>query len=98
MQYWFGKKDFPSKANMLQEEAEEFEKRRKEGLEKRHFHMMGFKQGHYYDDLANTAGITPLPPVLTKLHNESSTRFLDDLVHYRESRYRIIDDYNFIQL
>lgn len=83
---------------MLKEETQELESRKKEGLQKKHFHMMGFKQDHYYDDLANTAGITPLPPVLTKLHNESSLLFLDDLIHYREKRYKIIDDYNFIQL
>lgn len=83
---------------MLQEEAEELKNRMKDGLQKKHFHLMGFKQDRYYDDLANTAGITPLPPVLTKLHNESSMNFLSDLVHYREIRYKIIDDYNFIQL
>lgn len=83
---------------MLQEESEELERRIKNGLSKRHFHMMGMEQGQYYDDLANTAGITQLPPVLVKLHNESSKRFLDDLVHYREDRYRIIDDYNYVQL
>lgn len=96
--FWHGEKIFPDKAVMLREEAEELEKCIKNGLEKKHFHMMGPLQGQYYDDLANTAGITPLPPVLTKLHNESSMRFLDDLVHYRQDRYMIIDDYNFIQL
>lgn len=60
--------------------------------------MMGHEQGRYYDDLANTAGVTPLPPVLTTLHNESSMRFLDDLVHYRQDRYKIIDDYNYVHL
>ncbi|XP_006622656.1 senecionine N-oxygenase-like [Apis dorsata] len=98
LRYWSGKKDFPPKTDMLKDETQELESRKKEGLQKRHFHMMGFKQDCYYDDLANTAGITPLPPVLTKLHNESSLLFLDDLVHYREKRYKIIDDYNFIQL
>ncbi|XP_029033970.2 senecionine N-oxygenase-like isoform X2 [Osmia bicornis bicornis] len=98
LQYWTGRKDFPSKEDLLREEAKELENLLKEGLQKRHFHLMGFKQDRYYDDLANTAGITPLPPVLAKLHNESSTHFLDDLVHYRETRYKIIDDYNFIQL
>lgn len=98
LRFWHGEKIFPDKAVMLREEAEELEKCIKNGLEKKHFHMMGPLQGQYYDDLANTAGITPLPPVLTKLHNESSMRFLDDLVHYRQDRYMIIDDYNFIQL
>lgn len=88
----------PSKEAMLAEEAVELKKKLDKGLEKRHFHMMGPEQGNYYDDLAKTAGITPLPPVLTKLHNESSMRFLDDLVHYREDRYRIVDDFNYVQL
>lgn len=83
---------------MSMEEEEEKKKRKDKGYDKRHFHMMGPDQGQYYEDLANTAGITPLPPVLTKLHNESSKRFLDDLVHYRQDRYKIIDDYNFVQL
>ncbi|XP_078048296.1 senecionine N-oxygenase [Augochlora pura] len=98
LKFWNGQRDFPPKADMLKEEKEELEKKLKEGFEKRHFHLQGYKQGYYYDDLAKTAGITPLPPVLTKLHNESSMRFLDNLTHYRERRYKIIDDYNFIQL
>ena len=83
---------------MLRSEAEEAARRAERGLQKRHFHMMGPEQEHYYSDLANVAGITPLPPVLSKLHNESSMRFLKDLVHFREDRYKIIDDYNFVQL
>ena len=83
---------------MLAEESREFERKKSQGLEKRHFHMMGPDQGSYYDDLANTAGITPLPPVLAKLHNDSSLRFLDDLVHYREDRYQILDDLNYVRL
>lgn len=86
------------KADMLRSEAEEAARRAERGLKKRHFHMMGPEQGHYYDDLANIAGTASLPPVLTKLHNESSHRFLDDQQHYREDRYKIIDDYNFVQL
>lgn len=98
LRHWHGERQFPVKADMLRSEAEETARRAEKGLQKRHFHMMGPEQGHYYDDLANTAGVTSLPPVLTKLHNESSQRFLDDLLHYREDRYKIIDDYNFVQL
>ncbi|XP_063981107.1 uncharacterized protein LOC135164569 [Diachasmimorpha longicaudata] len=98
LKYWTGEKAFPSKEVMVAEETQELEKKKKQGLRKRHFHMMGPEQGPYYDDLANTAGLIPLPPVLTKLHNESSMRFMDDLVHYREDRYKILDDFNFVQL
>ncbi|XP_031844708.2 senecionine N-oxygenase [Nomia melanderi] len=98
LSFWSGRKEFPPKAEMLREEREELERKLKEGLGKRHFHLMGHQQGEYYTDLADTAGITPLPPVISKLHDESSMRFLDDLPHYREARYKIIDDYSFIRL
>lgn len=96
--YWLGDKQLPAKDIMLSEEANELERKKLQGLGKRHFHMMGPEQGDYYDDLSNTAGLEHLPPVLTKLHNESSMRFLDDLVHYREDRYKIIDDFNYVKL
>lgn len=83
---------------MLSDENREKEGKTKRGLSKRHFHMMGPEQGQYYKDLSDTAGITHLPPVLTKLHNESSMRFLDDLVHYREDIYKILNDENYEQL
>ena len=98
MKFWNGEKQFPSKEEMLADELREKERRISLGLPTRQFHMMGPEQNRYYDDLANTAGVVPLPPVLTKLHNDSSMRFLDDLVHYRQDRYKILDDENFIQL
>lgn len=98
LRFWRTEKKFPPRADMLREEAEELKRRTDHGLRERHFHMMGPEQGRYFDDLANTAGIGLLPAVLTKLHNEVSTRFLDDLVHYRQDRYAIVDDYNFVQL
>lgn len=98
MTFWLNKKKLPSKEIMLAEEAAELARKQQQGLSKRHFHMMGPEQGHYYDDLAKTAGINSLPPVLTALHNDSSTRFEEDLVHYREDRYKIIDDFNYIKL
>ena len=98
MKFWTEEMQFPSKEEMLADEAREYKRRLNFGLSKRHFHMMGPEQAQYYEDLAITAGVSPLPPVLTKLHNESSTRFLDDLVHYRQDRYKILDDENYLQL
>lgn len=57
-----------------------------------------FKQNEYYEDLSKTAGIENLKPVITKLHNDSSLRFLDDLVNFRKDVYRIIDDETFIKV
>lgn len=55
-------------------------------------------QNIYYDDLSSSAGIENLKPVMTLLHNDSSQRFLDDLVNFRKDIYRIIDDETFIKI
>jgi endothelial cell adhesion protein len=93
-----GKFTLPSREEMLSDAERERNWRNKQGLTPRQSHMMGPMQGDYYEELARTAGIKPLPPVLAKLHNESSQRFLEDLCHYRQDVYRIIDDYNFQQV
>ncbi|XP_058798176.1 senecionine N-oxygenase-like [Phymastichus coffea] len=99
LRFWQKQRDLPSRDEMLADEAREQERRfGEQQLSKRQFHMMGALQGAYYDDLADSAGLRRLPAVLTKLHNESSKRFLDDLVHYREDRYEIVDDENYVQL
>lgn len=55
-------------------------------------------QNAYYDDLSRTASIENLKPVMTKLHNDSSERFLHDLTNFRRDVYRIIDDETFIKI
>lgn len=60
--------------------------------------MMGKYQGRYYDELSKFGKLPTIPPVFTKLHNESSTRFEDDLVNYRNDVFKIIDDETFLQI
>ncbi|XP_046405917.1 flavin-containing monooxygenase FMO GS-OX5-like [Ischnura elegans] len=86
----------PSTKQMNEDAEREQSRRREMGLAARQAHMMGPLQGDYYDDLARTSGIDGLPPVLTKLHNFSSQRFLDDLVNYRNDVFKIIDAENYV--
>ncbi|XP_011497965.1 PREDICTED: flavin-containing monooxygenase FMO GS-OX4-like [Ceratosolen solmsi marchali] len=99
LRYLNKEKELPTRDSMLLDESQEKNSRFNiRGFTKRQFHMMGPLQAEYYDDLADTANIERLLPVLSKLHNESSDRFLDDLVHYRDDRYKIIDNENYQQL
>lgn len=68
------------------------------GLRKHQAHLMGEDQHKYYDDLSATAGIEKLKPVITKLHNFSSLRFLDDLTNFRNDIFRIVDDETFVKI
>jgi len=91
-------KVLPSKEEMMKDFHDEINERTAKGLKKHQFHMMGPEQNKYYADLAETADIEPLKPVITKLHNWSSMRFLDDLTNFRKDVFRILDDETFIKV
>ncbi|XP_075973947.1 flavin-containing monooxygenase 1 isoform X2 [Anticarsia gemmatalis] len=86
----------PSSAQMTEDWEEEKQDRAAKGYTKRQAHMMGPDQGGYYISLSVESGATPLAPVFTKIHNDSSEKFIDNLTQYRDDRYRIIDDQCFI--
>ncbi|KAK6634679.1 hypothetical protein RUM43_012080 [Polyplax serrata] len=93
-----GRFKLPSKEDMLRDENDEFNRRKTNGFGLRDFHKMGPLQMDYYNDLSETAKIEALPPVLTLLHNESSRRFLEDLNHFRNDNYIIVDNQNFKEI
>ncbi|XP_055532493.1 senecionine N-oxygenase-like [Wyeomyia smithii] len=98
LRYYCGDAELPTRVEMLADMQRQMEQRWQQGYRKRQAHMMGPAQGDYYDDLANTAGLEPIKPVMTKLHNESSQRFNDDLLHFRDDVFRILDDDTFEEL
>ncbi|XP_049816096.1 uncharacterized protein LOC126263122 isoform X2 [Schistocerca nitens] len=93
-----GRWQLPSREQMLRDTEAEAAERAAAGLCGRQFHMMGERQGRFYRELAAVGRVTPLPPVLAKLHDESSRRFLEDLPGYRRDVYRLLDDHNYVQL
>ncbi|XP_058833424.1 senecionine N-oxygenase-like [Topomyia yanbarensis] len=95
LKYYCGEVKLPSRKEMIADMNEKMEQRWGQGYRKRQAHMMGPAQGEYYEDLARTAGLEPLKPVMTKLHNESSRRFNDDLLNFRRDKFRIVDDQSF---
>ncbi|XP_011552845.2 senecionine N-oxygenase isoform X1 [Plutella xylostella] len=82
----------PSKEQMFVHWEEEKSDRAARGYTKRQAHMMGPDQEKYYASLAEEANTKGLPPVLTKIREESSNRFLHNLKNYRQDIYKIIDD------
>lgn len=76
----------------------EMECRRKRGLKRKQFHMMGEMQGDYYSELAELGQLDPLPSVFADLHNFASKRQLDNLVYFRNDNYKIIDSKTFVKV
>jgi dimethylaniline monooxygenase (N-oxide forming) len=98
LKFMTNQKKLPSKDEMMNDFNDEIKERVKKGLKKHQLHMMGPDQNKYYADLASIADIEPLKPVITKLHNWSSLRFLDDLTNFRKDIFRIIDDETFVKV
>lgn len=82
------------RANMEQD----MESRKSKGYTKRQMHMMGPDQKAYYDDLAGAAELESIPTVIVKLRDASVQRLFDDLINFREDRYRIVDSETFIKV
>jgi dimethylaniline monooxygenase (N-oxide forming) len=91
-------KDLPPKDEMLNDHNRDMNERWAKGMKTSQAHLMGHEQHKYYADLAATAQIKPLQNVISKLHNFSSLRFLDDLINFRREVFRILDDETFIRI
>lgn len=96
MRYYSGSKALPTREEMLADHEAEMGTRWAKGYSKRQAHAMGGEvQGAYYADLASTAGIEPIPPVMTKMHIASNRRKNEDLRNYRNDVFRVLDGNEF---
>ncbi|KAJ8952589.1 hypothetical protein NQ318_004136 [Aromia moschata] len=93
-----GSMSLPSTEEMRMHTKGDIEKRCALGLGKRQAHMMGQFQESYYNDLAGDAKTIPIAPVLVKLRDLSVKRLYDDLLNFREDRYKIVDNNNFVKV
>lgn len=51
----------------------------------------------YFNELAETAKIGNIKPVMAKLHCESSNCFNENLIYFRDDIFKIIDTETFIK-
>lgn len=52
----------------------------------------------YFTDLAKTANIENIKPVMAKLHIESSNCFNNNLLKFRDDKFKILDDETFVKV
>lgn len=88
----------PSPEMMHAQMDNEMQVRWAKGYTKRQAHLMGPDQKLYYDDLAGAADLVTIPNVIVKLRDESVKRLYDDLLNFREDRYKIVDEETFIKV
>lgn len=91
-----GKKELPTKQEMLDDCEADLKERWKRGLPKRKAHMMGpIFQEQYYADLAITAGIEPIKPVIPRMHIYTNLNRDSDFLNFRNKKFYVIDDETF---
>lgn len=89
-------KELPTFEVMMKDYESEMETRRKRGEPKKKAHVMGPDvQEVYYADLAATAEIDPLKPVIARMHKFTNLNRERDFINFRKNKYTIIDDETF---
>jgi hypothetical protein len=91
------RKQLPSKEKMLEQTEREMNDQWERGLKKHKAHFLGIeKHAEYYEDLAATAGIEGLKPVVAKIFNRSFGNFYENFNNFRTFNFTVIDDENFV--
>ncbi|XP_060656174.1 senecionine N-oxygenase isoform X1 [Drosophila nasuta] len=98
LSYFYGPNKLPSTQEMLEDTVGTMNKRWQAGYKKRQAHMLGENQMHYFTELANEAKIENIKPVMAKLHIESTNCFNENLLHFREDIFRLVDSETFLKL
>lgn len=92
--YFTGEKTLPTRKEMLGDMDRDVKERELRGLPMRKGHMLGDRQQAYYDDLAKTAGIDNLKPVIMKLYSENQKNQASYL-SFRNYKYLLLNDEDF---
>jgi dimethylaniline monooxygenase (N-oxide forming) len=94
--YMTARKKLPTKKEMLVDTESEMNERWQRGVKTRKAHALGVGyQEMYYNDLAETAGIDPIKPVITKMFNKNRENHKNDFANYRRYKFTVLDDENF---
>lgn len=85
-----------TKIAMLKDTEIDEEDRKSRNLPKKKSHFLGVdRHAEYYKDLAETADIQGMKPVIPKIFNKTVARIFENFNTYRSYNYKIVDDENF---
>lgn len=91
-----GRKKLLSRKEMIHDLETDMNERWARGLPKKKSHLMGPDiQDLYYIDLAETAGVEPIKPVIPRIHKFTNINRNKDFINFRKNKFVIIDDETF---
>lgn len=96
LEFMTGRKQLPSREEMLRETEAESNERWKT-LPKKKAHFLGLERHEkYYEDLSKAAEIEPVQPVIAKIFKKSVENIFTNYAKFRDFNFKIIDDENFV--
>lgn len=97
LEYWTDRKALPLKEEMLEETNKHIETLKSKGYGNHKTHFLGpIKNCEYYAELAETAGIEPLKPVMGAVFDCCLEKIFSNYCTFRHFKYTFINDTEFI--
>lgn len=93
-----GRKEFPTKEQMIKEMKEDLEERRNKNLPPRKYHFLGYKPSahqDYHDELSRKAEIKNIMPYVLKMHKHAGQNRRKNFTSYRNVKYKILNENEF---
>lgn len=90
-----GRKALPSKQFMIDDTKREMDARWQRGMPVKNAHSLGVYQGTYFAELASTAEITPVKPVILSIYKEGRRNQMEHPTTYRDYKFSVLDDDRF---
>lgn len=96
LKFMSGEKKLPSKENMMSETKQDEDDRKSQDFPKKKSHFLGLKShANYYKDLAATAEIEAIKPVIPKIFDKTVANLFENFNTYRFYNFTIVDDESF---
>lgn len=91
-----GRKSLPSREDMLKDMNRDMNARWARGLTAKKAHSMGKDyQDMYFAELAMSAEVKPIKPVILKMYNRNRENQVKDFQNYRKYKFTILNEENF---
>ena len=91
---WAGDKELPSMKDMIEDDERIYQDRLKQGIPPQiAAHCLGPIQWDLLDLIADQSGLEPLAPAIKSLSDTTTQLRYEDLLHFRERNYKVINDH-----
>lgn len=82
----------PDASSMLADTDEDIKQRQADGLQCKHYHMLGRRLKPYIDSITELGQLQPLPPVMFKIYYRCEEERKNNVTEFRKNVFHIVDN------